>query len=130
MTKTIERLDYSTVGIEGVSPEAVAAAWAEYKANHNPPGMWVGFAGILPDCTEAWTRIGVKTPFAQMELSASRKVVLTDEGSEWRARESLWYRLGSLVVCWRCVFVAQGRKRPPSDAAKLATSVCDDENYY
>lgn len=54
--------------------------------------MWVGFAGILPDCAEAWTRIGIRTPFAQIELRASRKVVLTDEGSEWQAAalEDAW----------------------------------------
>jgi len=92
MTKTIDRLDYSTVGVDGMPPDVIAAAWAEYKATHAPPGMWIGFAGILPDCHEAWTRIGIRTPFAQIELRASRKVVLTDAGSEWRAAalEDAW----------------------------------------
>jgi hypothetical protein len=92
MTKQIERLDYSSTGVEGLSEEVTAAAWAEYKATHSPPGMWVGFAGILPDCTEAWTRIGLNTPFSKMELGASRKVVLTEQGNEWRAAalEDAW----------------------------------------
>ena len=83
---TIERHNYESHA-PGYSHriEDYAAQWREYKANHNPPGMWVGFAGILPDCHEAWTRIGIDTPFAKMEIGASRKVVLTDEGSEWRA---------------------------------------------
>ena len=91
MTRQIERLDYSTAGVEGLPEGVVAATWAEYKKTHQPPGMWVGYAGILPDCHEAWTRIGIRTPFAQMELRPSRKVVLT-EGSEWKAAalEDAW----------------------------------------
>lgn len=90
---TIERHNYDSHAPEySHRVEDYAAQWREYKLNHNPPGMWVGFAGILPDCHEAWTRIGIRTPFAQMELGTSRKVVLTDEGSEWRAaaREDAW----------------------------------------
>lgn len=98
---TIERLDYSEPpcgydvcddGDDEETAASIAAAWREYKATHNPPGMWVGFAGILPDCAEAWTRIGIRTPFAQIELRASRKVVLTDDGSEWKAAalEDAW----------------------------------------
>lgn len=49
-----------------------------------------------------------------------------------RAREARWYRLGALVVCWRCVFVAQGRKPspPPLSETSKPASVWEDENNY
>lgn len=72
---TIERIDLSQ-------------ATDAYKDASDPPGMWTGYAGVLPDCKVYRPRVGL---VRGMELTAPHDALPLDE-CKALARRVAWER--------------------------------------
>lgn len=115
MTQDVERLDfnkpppgYTISWLTHSSPEWVfrvgdhddfnqyasedkarLAAWTHHKARHDPPGMWSGFYGRLPDLKIYTPRMG---RVHGMELIVPESEHSTPELARGAGREAAWIR--------------------------------------
>ena len=97
MTQTIECLDFSKpppghdvdCAICMSQSDGVTRAWAHYKASYDPPGMWSGFYGRLPDLKVYTPRMGL---VHGMELWVPESEHPTPETARATGRAAAWVR--------------------------------------
>ena len=104
MTQDVERLDFSkpppgytwderrTGYLRDIYDDLVgplADAWKHYQARFDPPGMWSGFYGRLPDLKVYTPRMG---RVHGMELIVPESEHSTPELAKSAGREAAWIR--------------------------------------
>lgn len=92
----------------GSREAAIVAAWAHYQANHDPPGMWTGFAGVSPDLETAYPRMGAG--LAEFAIRTERQPVPMSEVGRV-ACSAAWQRYLDAL----CVADILDRENSPSE---------------
>lgn len=75
---------YESPDGEQIGP--LAAAWAHYEREHDPPGMWSGFVGRLPELRMYTPRMG----YGLCELPSDGMERLGHEAAKAAARAAAW----------------------------------------